>query len=245
MMDWFTNLIDARWWFEPTANGPVLTVDATAYKEGSEEGNMERRYFVDEAVTDEWQKLRRDNGKDDTYFTSANTLNNNALVDIKPFNTLLLFGESETLRERYPFQFGSSSAPAAMTSTYPWIKVQYKPLLERADGYEYSSTPIESDKSYLKQATEQARGEFRKHISEQTEGSMELRGEPHIMPFDYIVTVPTCNDTYRNANADPITWEVNGVKHIRRAGEQYKTELGVSIAVLDEHITVESEYRET
>lgn len=309
-MDWITDLIDARWWFEPSPEGPVLVIDATAYKSGEGEGAYERRYFVDDEAMEEFteiqQQARReaieraqlqdevedpifgttvvpaeeeflmnDDVPDDflpphnyEVFANIDTLNNSALVDIKPFNTLYLYGESTTFRERYQpdsgidfnplveyyedlqvagedaMNFKDAAGPGGFTEQFPYVKLTYQPLLDRAGGYEYSSQPVESDKIYLNEAEKQARKEFRNHLAEETEGSMEIRGEPHIMPYDYIYTMPTCNDTYLNANAEPITWEVNGVKHTREAGKPFTTELGVSLAVEEFNIETDAEYRE-
>jgi hypothetical protein len=283
LMDWFADLIDARWWFEPAPEGPVLCIDASAYKSGvNEEGAYERRYFVDEAAVTDWHQVQQkareearegavdiegedlvdegaflsgeqiefDDDRGDflpphnyNIFATVDTLNNSALSDIKPFNTLYLYGESTTLHERYGDD--GIASPSLYTEEFPWVKVTYEPLVSRAGGYEYSSQPIESDKIFLDEAKSQARKEFRKHLAEQTEGSMELRGEPHLMPYDYLVTQPTCNDTYINANAEPMTWEVNGVKHVRKAGERYTTEVGVSLTVEERLLNVEGEYKES
>jgi hypothetical protein len=257
-MEWVSGLVDARWWFEPSPDGPVLVLDATAFKSGAGKDKYERRYFVEERLVEDGYSP-----PDKPVYGEVDTLNNSALADIKPFNTLYLYGESTTYRERYGGGRGYRSvqaqedaeastsedmsvaaSPGVYTEEYPFVKVQYPPLLDRAGGYEYSAQPVESDKVYLEEAKNQAVREFRKHIAEQSEGSMELIGDPHIMPFDYLVTVPTCNDTFRNANAPPMTWEVNGVKHSRMAGERYTTELGVSLTVDDSQLNVTAEYRE-
>jgi hypothetical protein len=301
VMDWFVNLLDGRWWFEPGPESPTLVVDASAYKEGPEDGDFDRRYFVDRAAVDDWSdiqiQLRKQayiqqefdfsqdnlleqaeqigetvntefNGEEVTLdfsakqliengdveanvlpphnyniFAQVETLNNSALADIKPFNTLYLYGESTTLRSKLD-RFRDSAAPGMETAEFPWVKVTYPPLIERSGGFEYSAQPIESDKLFLQQAEQQARKEFRKHLAEQTEGEITLLGEPYILPYDYIVSLPTCNGTYENANANPITWEVNGVKHTRKAGERHKTKLGVSMTLEESLMRVESEYKE-
>jgi hypothetical protein len=294
LMDWFADLLDARWWFEPAPEGPVLCIDASAYKSGvNKKGVYERRYFVDEAALDDWydvQQAAREEAQEqadafagrsqaeldefaerndlgETYeflsgenitlgdergdflppsnynvYATVDTLNNSALADIKPFNTMYLYGESVPLHERYGGD--AVASPALYTEKFPWVKVTYEPLIDRAGGYKYSAQPIESDKIFIRAAKSQARKEFRKHLAEETEGSLEIQGEPHLMPYDYLVTQPTCNDTYINANAEPITYEVNGVKHVRKAGEKYTTEVGVSLSIEERLINVEAEYKE-
>jgi hypothetical protein len=180
---------------------------------------------------------------DKDVFAPVDTLDNSALADIKPFNTLVLYGEATTYRQRYKQRYGAAGAAGAYTEEYPYIELTYGPLLDRAGGYEYSAPPIESDKIYLDQAKKQAIEEFRKHLSEETEGTITLKGEPHIVPYDYIRTIPACNDTFPNAEAQPITYEVNSVKHTRSAGERCTTELGVSITFSESDLDVTAEYR--
>jgi hypothetical protein len=158
---------------------------------------------------------------------------------------LEVFGESQRadLRgDNNPYDDASSAG--IPSEEYPYVKVQYGPLLDRANGFEFAPNPIESDKVIIDAAKQQAKNELRKHLEETTEGSLQLRGEPHIAPHDYIVTLPVCEDTYTNVEAEPVEFEVNAVKHERTATEQYTTELGVSIQVVDSKINViESEYR--
>jgi hypothetical protein len=56
--------------------------------------------------------------------------------------------------------------------------------------------------------------------------------------------VPTCNETFQNAEANPITYEVNAVKHVRGAGDRYKTQCRVSLTFAEEDLNIESEYQE-
>jgi hypothetical protein len=291
-MEWITSLLDARWWFEPFADAPLLVIDASSTRSGQAQNSYDRRYFVDTKAVEDWRDvqdeareaamtsefeqretdltqedidsiLNQDTEKftlDDVpsdflpphnynIFEQVRTLDNDALADIKPFNTLELYGEGTTIRERYSLfdelNLSQASAVGAYTEEYPYVKVQYEPLIERANGFEYGTQPVESDKVFLNTAESAAIKEFRNHLAEETEGSIRIRGEPYIMPYDYIVSLPVCNETYENVNADPIEWEVNGVHHKRHVGEPYTTDLTVSIAVEDRHINVASEYRET
>jgi hypothetical protein len=247
-INWFTSLIDARWWFEPTVSGPMLIIDATAYKPGDGQGTFQRRELRDEKILDE-QPLSM----------AVDVLNNNALSDIKPFNSLELYGETTTYRERYGSSvdpdlvddrnasteedFGESASPGAYTEEYPYVELTYKPLLQRAGGYPYNAPPIESDEIYLDQARAAAIKQFRKHLSEQTEGEIELLGEPHALPYDYLTALPVCNETYVGSNSVPITWEINGVRHETRPNERYKTTTGVSITFDESQLDITARYQ--
>lgn len=271
-LEWVMSLIDGRWWFEPQADGPMLVVDATAYKAGSDVGTFEeseyaRRDFVDEVTIDGpddpfekgLDKIFEITGIDDAFepnpWAVTRTLNNNALTDIKPFNSLELLGETTTFRESVllasqiginqarPKDFGESGSPGPYTEDYPYVELIYPPLVERAGGYKYGPPPIESDVVYQKEAERQAAQEFRKYLAESTEGTIEIVGEPNIIPFDTYTTVPVCNETYPNANAEPITWEVNSVKHISSGTDRFKTELGVSIYFDESKLEITSTYK--
>jgi len=255
LMDWFAAEVGGKWHFEPTPDGPILYFDNTSAGQTPDapDGDIQRRVFVEEAIINEsdidTQEASEGVGPsgftDKDVFAPVDTLNNDALADIKPFNTLYLYGEATTYRERYHQRYGSAGSAGAYTEEYPYVKLVYEPLLDRAGGYEYSAPPVESDKIYLDQAKKQAIEEFRKHLAEESEGEINLKGEPHILPFDYIRTTPICNETYENVNASPITYEVNAVKHVRGAGDRYKTDVRCSIVFAEEDLRVaEERYQE-
>lgn len=246
LLDWFAAEVGGKWHFEPTPDGPLLFVDNTSGV-GTDigDGEITRRFFVDNELKDAPQEWDVSAFKNLEQFDSVDVLNNDALYDVKPFNTLHLYGEGQANVLRNRDDWETAASPSEWTTEFPYVKVTYPPLVKRAGGYEYSAPTVESDKMYLPQAEQQAVKEFRKHLSEATEGSIEIRGEPHILPFDYIRTIPTCNDTYENANAVPITYEVNSVRHVRSAEQPYTTELGVSLVFDESKLEIESEYRES
>lgn len=248
LMNWFAAEVGGKWHFEPTPDGPVLFFDNTSSRGiDAPDGDIARRVFVDGGIV-ERDILENPSGfTDRSVYSPVDTLDNNALADIKPFNVLTLYGESRTPQSRrggYGNTYSQAGSPGAYTEQYPYIKLTYTPLLERAGGYEYSAPPVESDKIFLNQARKQAIEEFRKHLSEETEGEIMLKGEPYILPYDYLRTIPTCNDTFQNADANPITYEVNGVRHQRSAGERYKTAIQCSIVFAEEDLEVEAKYQE-
>lgn len=243
MVEWFTSLIDARWHFEPTHEGPVLYIDATAYVGGEGQGSYSKRTFVEREVLTDFEEGILDGINS---FAPVTTLDNQALYDIKPFNTLYLYGEAAPASQR--MQQGNYNVAVETArrggSAFPYVKVVYPPLVERAGGYEYSAAPIESDKMYLEQARSEAIKEFRKHLAEETEGTITIKGEPHMLPYDHITTIPACEGTFPNVDLPPITYEVNSVKHSRAAEKRYTSELGVSMTFDESRLEVTAEYKE-
>jgi hypothetical protein len=244
LMNWFADEVGGKWHFEPDDEGPVLFFDNTADSNPEVEGNegeIARRRFVATEVDGE-----EDDGpfSDMPVFDTFDQLDNNALYDIKPFNTLYLYGETSTPAERNPGRSDTASGPGVYTEEFPFVKVVYPPLVDRAGGYEYAPSAVESDKIFLDNAASEAVKQFRKNVEEETEGSLEVKGTPHLLPYDYITTVPACGDIYENVNADPITYEINRVTHRRAAGERYRTDLGVSLVVDETELEISKEMRD-
>lgn len=232
-LDWVCDQIDARWWFEPDANGLILVIDA-----GGESHQHQRQTFVDDVDIDG---------------TNVNILNNSALIDLKPFNTLKLAGESSEYHERYSgdnivtvgddensTDFLEAGSFGTSTEVYPYVEVVYQPLLERANGRTFTTERIDSPAKSLDALEAEGVKKLREHIAGDTEGSMELEGAPKLNPEDYLFARPVCDDTFTNVNMEPIQWEVNGIKHIRESGDRYTTEIGTSVAFNDEQVTVKT-----
>jgi hypothetical protein len=245
-VNWFTNLVDARWWFEPSADGPVFFIDVTGYAD-NDKGDHEyaRRTFATEEVPDgavtNASGVYTGSG-DDTLYARADALDNDALFDIKPINTITVYGESTRSIKRLA-DFDGSHSPIPRTESYPFVKVTYPPLVDRANG-EYGPPAKETDDLTIAQARATAVNEFRQHLEEATEGEIILKGEPHILPWDHIIAVPICNDIYVDVDARPIRYEVNEVHHERHAGEHYTTNLSVSLSYDENALEIEGEMRE-
>lgn len=244
VMNWFADRVGGKWHFEPTPSGPVLWYDNKSQERGNDQ--LVRRTFVEkELTTEEGPQLQDEGELDIDIFDTVTTIENMALRDMKPFNTIRLYGESSRAT-RYTASiegFADAASSSALGEAYPFIEVQYEPLVERADGHRMMKE-VESDSITLDEARENAIKQFRKQVEEETEGSMEIKGEPYIVPYDYILNTPVCERIFQNIDAPQMRYEVNSIKHTRTTGERYTTELGVSIALRDEDIIVtEEEYR--
>ncbi|WP_226041166.1 hypothetical protein [Natrinema sp. DC36] len=235
VMDWFAGRIGGKWHFEPTPYRPVLFFDNTGDTRDNDD-QFARRLFNDKYIGEDFEGNYTDNIDKDS-FEDVTVLDNQALYDIKPFNTMHVHGE-------VPGDLKATILPNVNNEYYPYAELKYPPLVDNAGGYEYTAPVVNSDDLTPKQAEKTAINEFRQHLEEETEGSILLKGEPYIAPYDYIRTIPVCNETYPNQNLAPITYEVNSVKHTRSATEQYKTELGVSLVFDESKLEINSEYRE-
>lgn len=245
VMDWLVDHIGGKWHFEPAVDHVTLFYDNTGetnVETLENESDIARRRFVATEVDDDTGPF-----SDMATFDRVDQLDNDALYDIKPFNTLYLAGESSV-----PAEFGRTrknpydnlSGADYLSEYYPFVKVTYPPLLNRAGGNEYAPATVESSKTQLSAARREAVRQFREHLEETTEGSIEVKGTPYLLPYDYFTAVPVCNDIYANVDANPITYEVNSVKHRRVAGERYTTELGVSLVMDESEIEVTARMEE-
>lgn len=252
VLNWFAGEVGGKWHFHPQVDGTSLVF------ENPPEDGIARRTFADASIPTDVEAL-----EDRTVFAEVDTLNNQALVDIKPFNTLVVNGETKSATRRdidaavdkeqdgdigpgvaAATWLKQAAAPGVTTQVYPYVKLVYEPLLQSAGGYEYSAPVVNSDAVTKDQALQHGVRAFRDHLAESTEGSIELKGDPHILPNDQLLTIPVCNDIYTNANAAPILYEVNSVKHETRGGERYTTDLGVSLTFDESQLNKTVEYRE-
>lgn len=248
---WFEDRTAAKLHFEPAADGDSVALVADVVPE--------RRIFKqDQVIEQEAQSagavaeateaigetlglpVNVDSETFGEFHFPVQVTKNNALMEIKPKNTLHLRGETasgffgqETFNDSYAEL--SQSQPAS--KQFPVVKVQVPPLVEAAGGAELAPEVIESDAKSLDEAESQATTEMREILSEMTEGEIILRGSPHLLPYDRVEAYEVCNGTVE-INQEPVTYEVEEVKHTQIAGEFYETRVRVSLWANDENIEV-------
>ena len=218
VLDWFATRVGAQWFFDPTPDGPVLVFDAT-------DDGPPRREFADIEIADNVDRYS------DVTFGEVNVLNNNAIADIKPINRVTVNGEG--VRQQTGLSGDGLNQLPTYTAQYPTATAVYRPLLQRAGGYKYGPTDVNTDAESMAAAEGDAINELREHLNEATDGTIQLTGEPFAKPYDYLTVIPVCDDVFPNADTEPITFEVNSVRHVKKATERYVTECDVSF-VFDE-----------
>lgn len=233
---WFEKKTEAKLSFEPMNNSVRLLADI----------KPTRRTFAQfRVITD--QALNEGNHID--FHEPITVIKNDALYEMRPVNTLRLSGSYpkgtlDKINNGIQEGFASlSDKYPAPTETYPFVKVQVPSLVEAAGGNEISGEIVESDAKELDEAEREARQRLTQKLSEATEGSVTIKGEPRIMPFDKLVAYETCGDVVAY-ESEPVEYEVESVKHVASADEGFKTDLKVSIYANESNIETVERYIE-
>ncbi len=227
VLNYIAKLINGMWYFSPRQDGVALQLRSNI------RGRNYGRTFKD-------QTQEVDGG------FSLDVIQNTALSDIKPINTLTVNGEKRYVIDVLGDEvLDSIERINGLTETYPYAKVRYEPLYKAAGQKELGPTNVHSDATDLDNAKFDAYSEFIEHIEETTEGRIEVFGDPLPEPYDSIESRPACNGNTAS-EAPPILYSINDVHHKRYAGEPYITEIGVHAQIenTEENFTYESEYRQ-
>jgi len=162
------------------------------------------------------------------------TLQNDALNDSKPINTIIATGsrrESSFIGEladtsEWIDNLRGDASGSTSTSEYPYIKLRYNPLYKRMNNREYGPTNVQFDTTSVSATKTKAKNEFKAHVSGGTEGRIIIRGNPFVDAGDTIKTLPACGGTL-NQDVRPITYGINEVEHVAQVGKPYKTKIRV------------------
>jgi hypothetical protein len=232
VLNYIATLIDGIWYIEPRPNGVALQIRADWSTE-----NYGREF------TDQTQE------SSDAQF-NVTVLENTALSDIKPINTIRLNGKSKSRLGKFIEDPSRTALEVdSLGERYPYAKLRYDPLYEAAGQQELGPTDVKGDATDPKGAEREAYKEFISHVEESTEGNITLLGDPMPLPYDYIDAAPACLGNI--IQQQPIEYSINDVHHKKYAGEQFVTELGVHAKIIGNPIdgdgsnfTIESEYRQ-
>jgi hypothetical protein len=234
---WYEETSDAKLHFEPLADSVALVSDIVP----------ERRTFVQKEVAEAVVDGRATPFADEDDYQGHKTvsvINNNALYEIKPLNTLQLRGSypsgivndiKNDIKKGAGNLLKGSYQPKG--KRYPVVKVQAPALVEAADGTELSGEVVESNVSQQQKAEQQAVRKLAKKLEEPSEGSIVLGGQPRLMPFDAVDAFEVCDDQVIYEQT-PVRYEVESVKHHVSTDEPFTTEASVSVWANDDTIEV-------
>lgn len=187
-------------------------------------------------LTDPSQSFDATEGNDTE--NSVQTINNNVLYEIRPFNALTLKGVDAYTIEAGPLRHDSTLLG---DGTYPEATVTYPPLIERSGG---RITREEQSNATTEGALEaEGKSKLKQQLDEVSGGTITTALAPSIRPYDTIKATPTCS----GINADsvpPITYEVQETAHVFGTDMDHSdiphTELSVSLNVDPSLIEVET-----
>jgi len=212
VVNWLKGKTGARLWFEPTQEGVVL-IGSTKPTEVGHTAHYEGGQTA--------------------------IINNNALVEINPVNTIKVNGKAaNSLFEGTDFEIHYGS------DRFYGAKARHKPLYQRAGKTEYlGETEFASDANTSDEVKNEAKSTLKAAIDKATSGDMQTLLKSPIKPFDTVTARPTCQSSPAT-DVQPITYEVSRVHHQIRTGssdEQTMTELNVGVhAALDDIEIVDS-----
>lgn len=145
---------------------------------------------------------------------NTNVVNNNALAEIRPINTLIVNGQAKkSVTSIGEFEI---NRPAG---TFSKIKVRHKQLYERAGSSELlGDTVRKSDAESKQEVVNEARSILKERIDQATAGSMQVLLDSFIQPFDTIEAKPTC-DSATTDELEPLMYEVQRAHYIAHPNE--------------------------
>lgn len=235
VLDWLTDKTNTRWWFEPTADGPILVLDAdntsTVHADSSVRG-------VDDTVAEPYELVVEN---------VIRVIENSALNDMSPVNAVTVRGEAHGS----PTGTGIGTVqtvtgiteqlggPSVVAKRYAEATAQYDPLVDRADGQLYTGPVQEVESITLEDAEREATSILKESINNVSEGSISSFGDIYVQPHDTIVAYPRCGQLVDTSDV-PLAYEVTNVKHVKKSTEQFVTEVQVSLLLSDDLITTSS-----
>lgn len=244
-------LLDLYEWFETRTNSVLRFEIAQDGESVHLDADIEptRRTFAQTEVISEIfsESIGRFGVSEYTFHDPVTVLKNNALYEMKPKNTVHLRGAvGDSFLGGLAEDYGEATGLVEYetpSEKYPVAKAQIPALVDAADGTELAPEVIDSDASTLEQAEKEAKRRLRELAEEPSEGEIVLKGAPMVRPFDRVDAYEVCNDQVVY-DAEPVSYEVESVKHVKNADGRYETKLRVSIWAGDEEITVDSHMEE-
>lgn len=179
VIDWLQGKVSGRAWVQPSERGGELIVVG----DPSNSSQTHRAHYLDGG--------------------NLRVINNTALQEIKPLNTIILNGRAKkSLGEVGDFELNIPS------ETFTTVKARHTELYKRNGEKELSDTIRKSDGESKEEVRREAASILKQRIDEATGGSITVTlSDTLVQPFDLVEARPTVN-TESNP-VDPITYEVN------------------------------------
>lgn len=211
VLRWFVDLVGGRFYFSVGTEGQLLLVF---------EEEPRQFTFVGDDV--------------DETGVNVSILENNAIQEIQPYNSITVWGASGHTVEGH-------TVKGLLDTNYPIATATYDPLVERT-GQALRPSVVNTDVTSMEAAEKVAKKELVNLLSSDGEGDIFMRGVPMIMLKDKVRARPLCeSETPNSGSNNPLDFQVEQITHKNVGGEAYKTRVNVSTFINYDKISVSSE----
>jgi len=249
VLDFYTERLDQEWYFDNVGN--LLVVDNP--------DNSRRNIYQDRVypLDDPPEAVR-----------VVNVLENDALVEISPVNTIWVEGDTASsvgqatdmllapIAYYAPLIDGDGAEEVAarnnrrQTANYPLAVAWYPPLMPNEPTEEdlLAKQPSErqggigqnysTDASDPRKAEDTARKRLKEEIVTIGEGDMMVKGMPRIRPNDKVLAYPVRCNSAVSQDVKP--YNVESITHRQKHGKMYKTEIDCTVYVEEDLIRTAS-----
>lgn len=179
------------------------------------------------------QTFVSENTADERDGQTIRLLENNAIEEITPYNTVTVHGSSART-------IGGHNVKQLQSGDFPVATATYTPLVERT-GQSLQPPTVDSDATTGEGARNVARKELIELLSSDGDGDMTASCIPNVRLGDELVARPICS----GEPSIPFSYEVERITHTASNGAMAKTRVNVSVFVDRSKIDVESHVRKS
>ncbi len=178
VIEWFKEKKNIQVWIQPTKKGGVFTVS----KNTSKDFTSHNAHYLDGNVT---------------------VINNHALREIKPFNTVIVNGAAQE-----SFNDVGESKSQSPSGKFTRVKARHKPLYKLSGNTELTKTVYKSDAQSKTEVINEAKSVLKSSVDSATGGSMQVTHDKYIQPFDTVEAKPTTN-AFAEQSVPTLTYEIH------------------------------------
>jgi hypothetical protein len=211
VVEWLRKRVPVKVWFGPTHNGTGITLYAA------------ENLGVGYDLTPESEDIPK-------------VIENGALYEMRPFNTLKLKGQTGQFVDVGPIE---AEVPLSGDGNYPEVTVEYSPLVER-----YGDSLIRTGGSELTSEAgvrQEAISRLKQLLDDVSGGSITTTLAPQCRCYDRLTATPACSGV--PTDVGPLDYEVQRITHSVTPSDDElpQSEVSVSLAVDSSEITVVEE----
>ena len=194
VVNWLQDKIAGRMWIEPTPDGATLVVTDAP----TQDSLQHTAHYLENGTTE--------------------VITNNAVQEIRPLNTITVHGQAKTSHgDVGDFEI---TVPSDEFSS---AKARHTELYNLAGETELSDTVQKIDAQSTQDVENEARSRLKRAIDETTSGTLSIRHNRLVTPYDTIVAKPTATPS-GDGDLSPLTYEVHRAHYKTRPNDDDVTD---------------------